>query len=195
MDTIVAALGQNRDRLIALGLLALIVSLLVLVVALPIQRAVWAPSKQASIKLPVLERFIAKGAIAPQLTKDLLAAKAQVEREKYALDGATPEQARAALEERIRNAVQSVNGQVTRIQNGKQTEEAGLTEIEALVTLTVSETELSKFLKALETSTPLVLIRSLSIDRSRPAMRPGTPNTPILRLQLRVIGFQEGAAE
>lgn len=155
--------GTPRARLLAVGLLGLMVAAVGYTVVRPLASLVLAGHEEAAVleaRLEGYRRIVGRRAA---LEAELSGLEARPEDGGDYLHAATPALAGAALQARIADLVRRHGGRVTRQQALPESDEAGFRRIAAQVRLTADITGLRTLLHALEDGRPRLFADGLSV--------------------------------
>jgi general secretion pathway protein M len=163
-----AALKNNQtQRLLAVGLLILVILLLASVIIMPVvsKGLELSEAKESLVfKLQKYERILAKK---DSVLKSMAKIKAQHQEQGYFNTQNTPSLASAELQEFIKKAIVDAGGQLSSTQALSETEKDKFTLITVSVRMTGNMEILRSVLYKLETATPLIIIDQMDIRPMR----------------------------
>jgi hypothetical protein len=182
-----ARLTPARQRLLALGILVLMVALAVVVLVVPVllaHRHYDAAIDDLSDKLMRYRRVAAQ---APELRAALEAVKAK-DAHRFYLRNTAVNLAGAELQEMVKATIEGNGGRITTSQNTSAREDGRFRQIGVNVQFFATTPALQKILTALETQQPYLVIDNIAV---RPlnafrGFKPGPGQEPELNLQLDV---------
>lgn len=190
MNAAIARLAPDRQRLLALALLAVAVVLALAVLLLPVLLSHKHYDDAIAASSDRLERYNRIAAQAPEYRKALDAMRAKDGR-RFFLKNTAPNLAGAELQELVRSAIESNGGRITTSQNQGPRDEGRFRQITVSVQFFASTPALQQILHGLEAQAPYLLVENMTL---RPlnafrGFKPAPGQEPEINVQLDVAGF------
>jgi len=196
MSAIPAFAGNNGDknRRLALALLALAIVLGVAVIAIPVWLLNRHYSKALETNSSMLERYLRVAAVRPQAARDLELMRAHDPKRLFLRSGAAALSA-AEAQEALRTFIEANGGRLITMQAPSTRVDGRYRQVTINAQLTANIVALRRILGAIESRTPYLFVDSLMVRSQVPAnFKPGAGAEPEMFVQLDVSGYTlEGA--
>lgn len=175
------------NRILAAGLLALLLALAFTVSVLPAQQSYRAKQVAIADRTEQLKRALGVAASAEQLSQQHHMLRAQGGLSRHLIEGVSVPLAAAALQRRIEAAVSWREGQLVSTEVLHPVDEHGLTRVSLRVRLRLDTPALQQILHELESGLPLLVIDNVVVASPGEGQNPSAP--VVLEVELRVVGW------
>ena len=175
------------NRILAAGLLVLLLVLIFLVTVLPVQQSYRAKQAAIADRTEQLEQALGVAASAEQLSQQHSMLRSQGGLSRYLIEGVSVPLAAAALQRRIEVAVGRREGQLISTEVLRPVDEHGLTRVSLRARLRLDTPALQQILHELESGLPFLVIDNAVAASLGEGQDPSVPVA--LEVELRIVGW------